>query len=222
MSAASTIASKLGETTSSLGITDCTISNIRFLSWVIVIICLFCLLSSLMTMTVDTQQQGLYYKPCLRQRFREYFDNMFDNFDNSTKYQEMYNKQTVKNIYRSILLTAPDTQMKSPSNLLLGNANQFIIAKDGTQLYRLEISANLPVLDGNVFASPEKYIHSYHVYLYNNDDSVTIGELKKDGTGLYKITFISDKPEDYIKYKNIKITYKTSDKETTLLQGSFE
>lgn len=221
MSAASTIASKLGETSSSLGITDCTISNIRFLVWVICIVFIFCLLMSLMSMSFE--EKTLYYKPCLRQRFREYFDNMFDNFDNSTKYQEMYNKVTLKNIYRSILLTAPDTPARSPSNLLLGQVNQYIITKDSQQLYRLEISANLPVLDGNVFASTEKFIHSYPVYLYNNDnDAIVIGELKKDGTGLYKILFISDKPNDFITYKNIKVTYKTAEKETVLLHGSFE
>jgi hypothetical protein len=129
--------------------------------------------------------------------------------------------------YQAIPLLSPYDENKNPENLYFGQANRYIIAsfKDSLPLYRLEVYCNLPVLGGNVFNNKTtNVIQSYKVFLLNNKskEKVFLQELKRDGDGIYKMKYITDKVKDMLRYKQLQIVYGVDDKETVLLEGSFQ
>ena len=65
-----------------------------------------------------------------------------------------------------------------------------------------------------------------HEYLLNDkNEKFLLGNLKKDGDGMYKIRFENDKVSDLVQFNKIQIVYsqtlgdKTQD--TIVLQGTF-
>jgi hypothetical protein len=54
---------------------------------------------------------------------------------------------------------------------------------------------------------------------YSNDKKFK-WQVTKDGV-VYEIHFVSTEPNKYIKYNEVEVTYKTNQKESTLLNGKF-
>lgn len=115
--------------------------------------------------------------------------------------------------------------LTSNNNLIFGQANRYIQPIDSIskEHYVLDIYANLYVINGNPFGEYNKNIHRYIVYLKETKtlERKEIGELKKDGDGLYKLNFKSTEPVKYIKYNEVEIIYKTMEKELSVLNGKF-
>lgn len=228
-SASQTVASTLtGATNSTMSSVfgnngnDCFYSNIRFLLWMITLICIICLGLSLLTpMDQDTiiyQQASMRACECNRCRNIEHFSN-----------DVMYSYKTAQmSNFQSVPLTAPDTKQNSPSNLVFGQAMRYITIEDDKTMYSLEIYANLYVLDGNILNITEgKVAQAYKVYLISDQQpdskQVFIGNLNKDGDGIYKLKFKTpDNPlKNLCSYGQILVVYEIDGKQTVLLQGVF-
>jgi hypothetical protein len=119
--------------------------------------------------------------------------------------------------FQSIPLTAPDSSSNNPLHLMFGQADKYVT----DNAYSIKINANLYVLDGNIFdIKPTNEKQSYNAYLIRKDNSkIKLGDLLKDGDGLYKLTFSSNKPSEFDSYKFVAIYY--NDK-TPLLIGGFK
>lgn len=104
--------------------------------------------------------------------------------------------------------------LTSNNNLIFGQANRYITSKS----YTLDIYANLYVINGSPFGKSKQLNEKYVVYLKNASEKKEIGQLKKDGDGLYKIHFKSNDPKKYVKYNEIEITLG----ENTFLNGKFK
>jgi hypothetical protein len=122
-------------------------------------------------------------------------------------------------------LTAPSTKEGNPSNLLFGQANRIITTIDNEMTLILNIVANLFVLNGNPFGQNdinEDFNKKQSYLVYTN--SKLIGELKKDGDGLYKLKLITkdlNEIKELISNNELSINYKVDDKEIPLLKGNF-
>ena len=122
--------------------------------------------------------------------------NMYENFSTDNYYS--YKSMDYSN-YSSIPLTSPNISKnnQSPRNLLFGNANRIISSgADGKLYYNIEVTANLYVLGGQVYDRPNQKLiqQDYIVQLVNskNNKSFVVGNLKKDGDGLYKLKYKVD------------------------------
>jgi hypothetical protein len=122
--------------------------------------------------------------------------NMYENFSTDNYYS--YKSMDYSN-YSSIPLTAPNISKnnQSPRNLLFGNANRIISSgADGKLYYNIEVTANLYVLGGQVYDRPNQKLiqQDYIVQLVNskNNKSFVVGNLKRDGDGLYKLKYKVD------------------------------
>jgi hypothetical protein len=161
-------------------------------------------------------------------------DQYKEKFSNNLFFSD---KDTINPGYSSYQSTA----LTSDNHLIFGQANRYIqfdikdiITKPNyTDIrdtitkpnYILDIYANLYVINGSPFGkSPEKPLEQkYAVYLKNTrtSEKVEIGKLNKDGDGIYKIHFVSTEPNKYVKFNEVEITYKTANKESSLLNGKF-
>lgn len=122
--------------------------------------------------------------------------NMYENFSTDNYYS--YKSMDYSN-YSSIPLTAQNISKdnKTPRNLLFGNANRIISSgADGKLYYNMEVTANLYVLGGQVYDRPNQKLiqQDYIVQLVNskNNKSFVLGNLKRDGDGLYKLKYKVD------------------------------
>jgi len=142
--------------------------------------------------------------------------NYVEHFSND----EMYSfKSAPLSTYQSIPLLAP-----SEDNLFFGQAKRFVSSQDEKVIYRLEVYCNLFVLDGNIYDKAERNTtkQKYSVFLRNSKTrgSMKIGDLVKDGDGIYKLKFISDKNiNDLVSYDQINIVYSLNNNEQILLSG---
>lgn len=135
--------------------------------------------------------------------------------------------------YQSASLLPPNYSNEEllGQNLIFGEAKRYV--SPDPFLSRIDVFANLYVINGNVFSSEEEYKKSiaspssYQVYLgdaSNNQTKLHLGELKKDGDGIYKLQFrsntLADQSHDH---KTMFVTYKSdSDKpEKVVLMGDF-
>ena len=143
--------------------------------------------------------------------------NYVEHFSND----EMYSfKSAPLSTYQSIPLLAP-----SEDNLFFGQAKRFVSSQEKV-VYRLEVYCNLFVLDGNIYDKAERNTtkQKYSVFLRNSKTrgSMKIGDLVKDGDGIYKLKFISDKNiNDLVSYDQINIVYSLNNNEQILLSGKF-
>ena len=130
--------------------------------------------------------------------------------------------------YQSIPLLAQMDENNNPKNLFFGQANRFVISKNGKLNYRLEIYCNLLVLNGNIYDTVQKVDHMYKVFLINTKtgEQVFLDVLKKDGDGMYKIKFnsidINKEAQEFIGYDKIQIIYSLDNKDDILLEGKFK
>lgn len=134
---------------------------------------------------------------------------------------EMFTPSDTKSFkHQYIPLTAPDTDLNAPSNILFGEALLYDLTTTGNNnKYQLHIKANLYVLDGNILNFNNSNVtHSYKAYAIDNINKVYLGELKKDGDGIYKLKYSTHenimKPNSYI-----VVIYEMDGKEQILLKG---
>lgn len=120
------------------------------------------------------------------------------------------------NSFKRVDLTSPNSEINTPTNLLTGYCNRYIM--DNSLLY--EIYTNLYLLNGNVFAKT-MLDDSYNVYLVNEQTSnkELLGQLTVGGDRVYKLKKITEK--SYLQYSHIHVTYKVNDIEKILLVGKF-
>ncbi|NBO99423.1 MAG: hypothetical protein EBU90_04750 [Proteobacteria bacterium] len=244
--ASQTIASQLTGTSSNLSSmfgngnpNNCMASNIRFFFWMISVLCLLCLcfvmLSNVMVACSDNNQDvqdTLQYIPAQQRPVRrrqcgsrkqiEGFHNTSgrENFSNDIMYSY---KHSATSNYQNIALTAPDTINKTPANLVFGEAHRYVTSENDQVELRLDISANLYVLDGNILnQTSEKVKHSYQAYLVNNKREISIGALKREGDGLYKLKFETKKPNELLTARGVIIKYEIDNESVVLLTGTFD
>jgi hypothetical protein len=124
--------------------------------------------------------------------------------------------------YQNIPLLSPTNE-----NLLFGQAQRYIISQNDEMIYRLEINCNLFILGGNVFGEKitEDVNDKYIVTLKNTKDNkkLIIGDLVKDGDGIYKLLYISKENIQYLaQCDTVEIVYVIKDQSQTILAGSFK
>ena len=127
--------------------------------------------------------------------------------------------------YQNAPLTSPT------NNFIFGQAKRFVNPqlKSNKPIYILEILANLYVLNGNPFGVEKvgiddtSFKHKYIAYLKNTKTSkkVNIGQLLRDGDGMYKLKFNSEEVNEYTPFNEIEIVHKSPQKETVVLHGKF-
>jgi NADH:ubiquinone oxidoreductase subunit B-like Fe-S oxidoreductase len=138
-----------------------------------------------------------------------------EDFTNTTE-PDSYNSIAF-NKFQKVPLTAPDTTDNTPLNLLFGQASRRITDAKTT----IEISANLYVLDGNVYdKAADKLEHSYKAYIQTqNNDVIDLGVLNKRGDGIYYLTYSTSK--NIMDFLNLVIKYEQKDVSIDIIQGKF-
>lgn len=117
--------------------------------------------------------------------------------------------------YKSIPLTAPNApDGKGPANLLNGQASRRVTDKATI----FDINANLYVLNGNIFQT-EKPEQSYQVHLVKGSEHKVIGNLQKDGDGIYKLKV--GVTVDINGFDELQIVYVKDKSMQLLLEGQF-
>ncbi len=141
----------------------------------------------------------------------------------------------IQNNFQRIDLNSPEDESGLQKNLLFGKANK--IRNEGTTT--LDVEANLYVLGGDTYDSgimPALGVNSddgkytkfvateekekYKLYLTNKNGEKYIGELKKDGDGIYKLK--TDLSEELTKLKTVNIYFENDDAKVLVLTGSFQ
>jgi hypothetical protein len=243
MSATSQISSRLTDSFASSA--DMEIASLAsLLRTILWLFCLIPLLSSLFSMFTAC----LTPRPCMRSRLLEPFlpagyallNNDSDSYakyehrrrqkkSNEEKVPELPKAEKsesyseVKNLipdgYHRILLTPPEAKEHVQSPLIAAEAHRYITDKPE---YRLQIFANLYVLDGNILQfRDEKIDHSYKAYLEKNGDRVFLGKLIKDGDGVYKLQIKSKDIKQLLEYHTLSVIYEINGKENLILTGKF-
>jgi hypothetical protein len=191
----------------------CTMFNIKmFLYVLMIIICISCVSSCLNSLFLPMNQRSMYrYGP-------EYFSN-----------DEFYSYKDTINPGYFTYQNAPLTS--NTNNLIFGQAKRYIYPdiKSSIPVYILDIFANLYVLNGNPFGVEKinipdtSFKHKYIAYLKNTKtgNRENIGQLLRDGDGMYKLKLKSEDINKYIPFNEVEIIHKSPEKETTILQGKF-
>jgi hypothetical protein len=231
MSSSGTISTKLTD----VSFVDCMNLNMRLLftlSFTILLICLF--ISCLNSMFATPQDYDISYRPvsmrgnaincscrngkckCKRMEY-ENFMNITDKelFSNDSFYSFKLSKDAR---YQSIPLLDPENKA-----ILFGKAQRYVFSQNDKMMYRLDIDSNLYVLDGNVYDS-QKVDQKYDVILHNSktNKNLHIGNLQKDGDGMYKLSFVSnDKIQELADYDTLRIFYTINNKANLILSGTF-
>ena len=192
---------------------SCSVFNIKmFLLVLMILVCLSIVLSSFNSMFSPNP-----YPPTPQQYRQENFSN-----DEFYSYKDTINPNYSH--YQSTSLTS------KTNNLIFGQANRFVYVNDTSKpIYRVEIFANLYILNGNPFGVDKLNIdgapfkHKYMAYLKQTKTGkrMELGQVKLDGDGMYKLKFESDQPNEYMPYNELEIVHKTSEKETQVLRGKF-
>ena len=149
----------------------------------------------------------------------EFGNSSSEHFSND----ELYSfKTAARSSYQNVPLLSPND-----SNLLFGQAKRYISVVDGEMVYRLEVYCNLFVLDGNVYdTAPRNSVkQKYSVFLQNTKRKGTmfVGDLVRDGDGMYKLKYISNKNVGELSaYDKINIVYTLNTDEQVVLSGSFQ
>lgn len=225
-SASETIATQLTNTSC---LTEYTYMNTRIILNISLTIIIICLLISCFN-SVFTPVDSIVYDPvtlnkmrpygmrtcnCLGNRCKCKNTNDIENFTNEVSFKKTSN-------YQNIPLLSPTNE-----NLLFGQAQRYIISRNDEMIYRLEINCNLFILGGNVFGEKitEDANDKYIVVLKNSKDNkkLIIGDLVKDGDGIYKLTYISKENIQYLgQCDTVEIVYVIKDKSQTILAGTFK
>lgn len=202
-----------GQLFSSNELITCTMFNLKmFLFVLMIIICISCVSSCLNSLFLPMNRRAMYkYEP-------EFFSN-----------DEFYSYKDTINPGYFTHQNAPLTS--NTNNLIFGQAKRHVYPdiKSSKPVYILDIFANLYVLNGNPFGIEKLEIpktsfkHKYIAYLKNTKTGLreNVGQLLRDGDGIYKLKFKSEDINKYSPFNEIEIVYKTQEKETIILQGKF-
>jgi hypothetical protein len=243
-SASETIATQLTNTSC---LTECAYINTRIILNISFAIIAICLLISCFN-SIFNPVDSIVYDPvtlnrmqmrpnrmcnCTGNRCRcnaiENFTNGIENFTNGIEnftngIESFTNEVTFKTAsnYQNIPLLSPTNE-----NLLFGQAQRYIMSRNNEMIYRLEINCNLFILGGNVFGEKitEDANDKYIVVLKNTKDNkkLIIGDLVKDGDGIYKLTYISKENIKYLgQCDTVEVVYVIKDKSQTILSGTFK
>lgn len=194
-------------------ILTCSIFNMKiFILIITILICISIIMSSLTSLFANEPEMG----PSRYRCGPEHFSN-----DEFYSYKDTFNKNYSN--YQSTSLTS------KTNNLIFGQANRYVFMnKESKPIYRLDIFANLYVLNGNPFGLDklqidERLEQQYQVHLKETKSGkrLFIGKLKLDNDGLYKFKFDSDTPNEFITFNEVEIVYKTPEKEVVALNGKF-
>lgn len=195
-------------------ILSCSIFNLKmFLFVLMILICISCLSSCLNSMFSSGEEMEIQSECNLEQfsndNFFSYKDAIYPNYSH----------------YQSASLTS------KTNNLVFGQANRYVYPdmKDKQPMYILEIFANLYVLNGNPFGVTKltldgtPFKHKYIAILKETKTGKRkeIGQVKRDGDGLYKLKFNSKEPNEFIIYNELEIVHRTDEKDTPVLNGRF-
>ena len=190
----------------------CSVFNIKmFLLVLMILVCLSIVMSCFNSMFAPESYQQ--QSTCNQENFSN---------DNFYSYKDAINPNYSH--YQSTSLTS------KTNNLIFGQGNRFVYSQEGSKpIYRLEIFANLYILNGNPFGVDKLTIegapfkHKYMAYLKQTKTGkrVEIGQVKLDGDGMYKLKFETDSPNEYMPYNELEIIHKTDEKETQVLRGKF-
>lgn len=152
-----------------------------------------------------------------------YYQKRKEGFQPSNWGPQLFKLSTPEDtvLYQNIPLVVPDENL---TNIVFGQANQYILQNNGNNtLFRLEIFANLWVLDGNPFEKPFGDKQEYIVMLSSDDGkSLELGALQKDGDGLYKMLYKSEDTAQHIPLKNCTVVYRREGKDQVVLSGRFQ
>ena len=88
-------------------------------------------------------------------------------------------------------------------------------------IYSIEIFANLYVLNGNPFGIEKinidntSFKHKYIAYLKSTKTGqrINIGQVLRDGDGMYKLKFKTEDVNQYVNFNEIEIVYQSPQKE---------
>lgn len=207
-----------------------------------VILCLFCIILSCINILFSSTSNTLRYEPplntfgtmckCLNGdcRCKRFGDSgttedaqECEQFTNTTEPQEYQRIDTVD--YQTAELLAPYDEFRNPTNLFFGKVQKYVIRRPDLKMYILDIVCNLLILDGNVYESiPGKTDQTYRAFLYNSRTKryFTLGDLHKDGDGLYKLKYSNKDPDQLLEYDRIEIMYVLDQtKMQTVLEANF-
>lgn len=192
----------------------CSIFNLKmFLFVLMIIVCISCLASCLNTlfspMDEPKRMHGCRIEPFANDEFFSYKDTINPGYFT----------------YQNAELTSVT------NNLIFGQAKRYVHThiKTSKPIYLLEIFANLYVLNGNPFGVEKlgiddtSFKHKYVAYLKNTKSGkrVLMGQLLRDGDGMYKLKFSSQDVNEYSPFNEVEIVHKSPQKETIVLQGKF-
>jgi hypothetical protein len=182
---------------------------------IILLLCIF--MSSIMPIMIPGPRRRCYMEP-------------YSNIDMSTYKSIKYTS------YSRTALTAPDTEVNSPSNLTFGSATRMISSKinnNKDMYYNLNIDANLYVLGGNIYETngQMKIDQEYIVELINPklNKILNMGALYKDNDGLYKLRYSIDiskllpivgTMDDLLNYNIVRIKHNIKNPQTNNMISS--
>ena len=198
----------------------CSIFNLKmFLFVLMIIIGISCLSSCLNAMFASEELKRRKMK---YQRFGGCRIERFGN-DQFYSYKDTINPGYFT--YQNAALTS-DT-----NNLVFGQAKKYVHPhlKTSKPVYMLEIFANLYVLNGNPFSvekigiSNTSFKHKYIAYLKSTKTGkkINVGQLLRDGDGVYKLKFRTEDVNEYVNFNEIEIVHSSPQKETPVLKGKF-
>jgi hypothetical protein len=156
-------------------------------------------------------------------RYRRYRYNL-EGFANDQFYSYKDTINPGYSTYQNAALTS------NTNNLIFGQAKKYVFSniKTSKPIYSIEIFANLYVLNGNPFGSEklslnQSFKHKYVAYLKNTKTGkqINIGQLLRDGDGVYKLKFKSEDVNEYVIFNEIEIVHESPQKQTTVLNGKF-
>ena len=76
-------------------------------------------------------------------------------------------------------------------------------------------------IGGNIYDTIKTIKGKYQAYLYNDktNQQLLLGDLVRDGDGLYKLKYVSNNVQDLLNYNLIRITYVTDNEMTTIIEA---
>lgn len=153
---------------------------------------------------------SLFTPTCSANDIYDYFTNSIE--DEKTTYDITKEEKIIPNKFQSIPLTGLNT-------LQFGQLHRTINNINGKVKTLFDITANLYILDGNIFQEKEKD-HVYKLFIINkSDDKILVGKLSKDGDGLYKLK--KEINDDLSLYKNVLVVYTKNNVDNNILYGTF-
>lgn len=208
-----------------LTLEQCAMFGARVAVWIILFIILNSIFSSILSNLMSPPPR--YYKTYGNKNY------MLEGFKNSgtplheleyKKYGGLYS-DTKRAKYSSAQLTGLVSTSGAVSNMSTGEIKKYIFQKNGRKQIRIEARGYVYIIGGDVFTEEEPE-QKYELQLADKDDNIlNLGEMKKDGDGVYKLSFVktSEKPEEIDrldKYTKAMIVYYKNGEKQVLLYGS--